>query len=244
MRADSDVFSLNLQNSIMFGFQLRREIKAGEVLTFLAIIGSLITLTINWRQERERNEKEQANLVRIAASEAWDKLDRWREISSSYQDLDPIFVETSEILKKEKDNRAARDFLWRSLISSKAKNDHQILEEKLEQASAKLYSYDPGLYIVFTCAIKKLKETREAAFGELLNGTQEATLADSPTDWPHTEVLGNNLRKVLSDYRQNLQNGVDPTLKQTRSILFEIIGRTDDEINSRTFKSIEIDLCK
>jgi hypothetical protein len=232
------------EESTVLRFQLSREVKLGEVLTSLTVIVSLITLTINWALERQKNQKEQANLVRIAASESWDKLDRWREISSSYQDLDPIFVETSEILKREKDDRAARDFLWKNLINSKAKNDRQILEEKLEQASAKLYSYDPELYKVFACTIRKLREAREEAFSHLLNGTQDVILESNPKDWHRTELIGNNLRGVLGDYRRKLQDSIAPPLEQTRSVLFQIIRRKDDEINSRDVQPTEIDLCK
>ena len=82
----------------MFGLKLKQEISIGEILTSLTILISLVTLSINWTLERKKNQAEQANQIRVAASEAWDKIDRWREISSSYIDLDPIFVETSELL--------------------------------------------------------------------------------------------------------------------------------------------------
>lgn len=222
----------------MLGLHLKREVTVGEILTSLTILISLVAVSINWVADRKKERKGQADQIRVAASESWDKLDRWREISSSYQDFEPIFEDTSDVLKKTKDVIAARDFLRKSLTNVRAKNDRLILEERLEEASAKLYGYNPEMYRVFSCTLKQLKEAREKAFNGLLDNTQDIILHVDRGDWDNTAVVTNRFREALFDYRQTLQNSLGAPLEQTRAPLFQVIGLSDDEILNGNVKTI------
>ncbi len=94
--------------------QLDWSIKVGDILTTLTIIVSVAALVVTWTKDRNARETAQADIVRTAAATAITQLDRWQSLNSSlYQELQPEFITTSEMLSKQYDVTKVRDYLWK-----------------------------------------------------------------------------------------------------------------------------------
>jgi len=94
----------------MFGFKAKKEINIGEILTFLSIIISVIALMVSWSKDREIQRREQANKIRVEAAKVLAKIERWKELQLwFYQEIEQIFVETSEKLSENKNIVSTRD---------------------------------------------------------------------------------------------------------------------------------------
>ena len=89
-------------------------IKVSDLLTSITIVVSVIALLISWSKDREAKLTEQANRVRIAAATAIAKLDRWQALQlSMYRELQPTYVEMSELLTDRYDVQRVRDQFWK-----------------------------------------------------------------------------------------------------------------------------------
>ena len=96
--------------------QFDRTIKAGDILTSITVMLSVIALVLSLAKDRATRVSDQANKVRAAAASAIVKLDRWQAVQlSMYQELQPTFVELSEELAKRYDVVATRDKFWRQV---------------------------------------------------------------------------------------------------------------------------------
>jgi hypothetical protein len=96
-----------------------RTIKISDLLTSLTILVSVITLTVSWSKDRLTREKEQADRVRSAAAKTLTQLDRWQALQLSiFRELQPVFVETSEMLVDNYKGRAL-PLAWRVRQSPK-----------------------------------------------------------------------------------------------------------------------------
>lgn len=81
--------------------QFDRTIKAGDILSSLTVLLSVVALVLSLSKDRAVRVTDQANKVRTAAASVIVKLDRWQAVQlSMYQDLQPVFVELSEDLAK------------------------------------------------------------------------------------------------------------------------------------------------
>ena len=217
----------------MFDLVLTREIKIGDILTFLTIIVSVIALLSVWLKEMQIRNKEKADKVRTAAAKTVAKLERWKELSLwFYKDIQPIFVETSEILIKKYDVFVARDFLWKMLNIARKNTAQRILDEEIEIAYVELYGYYPAIYDEFTSLIKKLKDLEEDAFWDLILTTQDEILLfkDCPVHEYRTATLGNNLRASCNKKRESFQNKIETEIKPINDILVNLILKSDEDI--------------
>jgi hypothetical protein len=129
---------------ISMPFKIDPTVEVGDILTSLSIVISVIALLTAWSKDRYLRRKEQANKVRNAAAKTLAKLERWRGLSLwIFQDIQSLFVETSEILARDFDFILARDFLWGKLNDARLKTFQRILDEEIEIAYVDLYSYHP-----------------------------------------------------------------------------------------------------
>jgi len=100
---------------------LNKEVELTHVLTLITILISAIALTLSWSRDRKVRIRSQANAIRTAAANTLTKLDRWQTIQLSlYDELQPVFVETSEMFSKEISATEIRDHLWKTVAHKKA----------------------------------------------------------------------------------------------------------------------------
>src|SRR5207244_800003 len=113
--------------------------------------------------------------IRHAASFVIAKLERWRQLSLGFfADIQPLFVDVDVQLVKERDKKAATNFLWRGLTVAHAEISRRILEEEIEIAYADLYGYNTKARELFAEAAKRLRMLYERNFKKVLTETDAA----------------------------------------------------------------------
>lgn len=143
--------------------------KVSDVLTSLTIVVSVVALLIAWSKDRTVRQTEQADRVRAAAAKALTKLDRWQALQLSvYQELQPIFVETSEALQQKYDIVKVRDQLWKAINAERTRIASKILEEQIETAYADLLSHFPAARAKFVDAFTNLSDIEKQHNYQLL----------------------------------------------------------------------------
>ena len=121
-------------------------IKIGDLLTMATIVVSVTALLISWSKDRDSRQKEQANQVRVAVGTAVAKLDRLQALHlSAFQELQPVFVDTGEMLTRDFNVVAARDFLVKSINGQRTKIVGKALDEHIETAYIGLFSHFPAI---------------------------------------------------------------------------------------------------
>src|SRR5438876_1156154 len=119
---------------------LDKTIKASDLLTSVTIIVSVVALVITWTKDRDVRVREQADRVRTAAAKTLAKLERWQILQLSlYDQLQPVFVETSEMLEKEFNVIGTRDYLWKQINAQHTSISAKVLEEGFETAYVDLF---------------------------------------------------------------------------------------------------------
>ena len=216
-------------------FTLTREIKVGDILTSLSILISATVLLRAWAKDRRDREKELADKIRNAAAKTLAKLDRWQELSLwFFHYTQPLFVETSEMLIKDFDIVAARDYFWKKANEARVNISGRILDEEIEIAYVELYGYHPGVNSLFVKTIKELKEKEEAVFYDFIESSQETIKSYLSKKASYQSAqLGNDLREIAFHFGSMLREKTDTTLKPIREFLVDIISKSDAEILKR-----------
>ena len=211
------------------------EISFGDILTFLSIIISVVALLNVWANEKQIRNKEKADRVRTAASKTLAKIERWKELTLwYYQAIQPTFVETSELLAKDFDIIASRDFLWKRLFNARIDTAQRILEEEIEIAYVELYGYYPVIYDEFVSTLKMLKGEEEIAFNSLILATQKDVMSfEGRKDEYTTAMLGNDLRDTCRKHSESFQKKIEIILEPIHDLLVRLISESDIEILKR-----------
>jgi hypothetical protein len=215
-----------------------RTIKISDVLTSLTILISVITLAISWSKDRLTREKEQADRVRSAAAKTLTKLDRWQALQLSiFRELQPTFVETSEMLVADFNVIKVRDHLWKTINMQRTRIAAQVLEEHIETAYVDLLAHFPTVRSVFLHAFIRLKKAESHIMEAFLNGTQDDVLAfHEQKNQYTTAMLGNALRTTAAKHSEQLETETNQIIQPVREFLFDIIGKADREILTVTPK--------
>lgn len=217
------------------GFTLTREIKVGDILTSLSILISAIILVRAWTKDRADRNKELADKIRTAAAKTLAKIDRWQELSLwFFQYTQPLFVETSEMLIKDFDVIAARDYFWKKTNEARVNISGKILEEEIEVAYVELYGYHPAVYKLFVKVVSELKEKEEVVFYDFIEYSQDTirSYVNKKASYQSSE-LGNDLREIAFHFNLILKEKTDITLKPIRRFLVDIVSKSDVEILKR-----------
>jgi hypothetical protein len=213
-------------------YTINPEIKAGDVLTSLSILISLVALLIAWAKDRKIRRKEQADRVRTAAAQIVAKLERWKELNMwLFQAIQPSLVKTSEIFTDDFNIVTARDYLWKELNAVRLQTQEKILNEQIEMAYVELYGYDPRVHDLFVSTLESLKQKESLLFNKLLSATQidVKCFIDKEAEYT-TDSLGNALRKTCYDHAQILKAEVKYTINPIHTYLYRLISATDREI--------------
>lgn len=216
-------------------FKLDRTIKANDVLTSLTIIISVLALLCSWQKDRDARTRAEANQVRTAAATTLVKLDRWQNLHRSlYSELQPIYVETSEMLLKNFDIISARDYLWKQINTQRTHIATHVLEEKIETAYVDLFAYYPSARGSFLSAIANLKKAEEVAVSRLLDDTQAAVMSFEGKNAGYTTaMLGNALRTAASPIEENFLANSNQALALIRDELYTVIASEDEMLLNR-----------
>lgn len=194
----------------------------------------VVALLISWSKDRTARETEQADRVRAAAAKALTKLDRWQVLQLSfYQELQPVFVETSEALHQKYDVVKVRDQLWKTINAERTRIASKILEEQIETAYADLLSHFPVARAKFVDAFTKLSDIENNVTTRFLGGTEADVLGFEGRQKQYTTaMLGNALRATAVKHRDELRFKTNAVIQPVREYLFGVIANTDGELLS------------
>ncbi len=213
-------------------FYIKPEITVGDILTLVTILITLYTLYSAWVQSKRIREKELATNIRNACANVLGKLERWRELNLSiFENAQPLYVETSEMLEKNQNVIKTRDYLWKSLNAARNEIRHTVLEEKLESAYTDLYGYSPQLVDGFTHALEQLKTVENAVFTAFLAKTQ-----DSVMDWQSklnqytSAMLGNELRELAAQHGEQFEKNTHTAIAPLKQKLTELLRESDQAL--------------
>jgi hypothetical protein len=207
-------------------------IRISDILTFLTIFVSVIALTISWSKDRYSREKEQADRVRAAMGKTLAKLDRWKIIQLSiFQELQPVFIETSEMLTKNYDVIEVRDYLWKNINSLRTLMAAKVLEEQIETAYVDLFSHFPAIRDIFLNTLIQLEACEAKILDSFIEATQDNVLSFEDKENVYTSaMLGNALRATAFEYSSRFKANVDQIMHPVKNFLFEAVVKSDKEI--------------
>ena len=209
-----------------------RSIKLGDVLTSLTILVSVIALIISWSKDRLTREMEQADKVRAAAAKALVQFDRWQFLNSSiYQELQPTFVETSEMLQDDFDVAKARDYLWKTIDSRQTQIASKILDEKILTAYIDLLSHFPASRDHFLKVFEQLRLVEEDVSGKFIEASQKDVLSFQGRQQDYSSaMLGNALRITAAKHKKELDEKSTETVRPVQQFLFDVIAKSNKEL--------------
>jgi predicted signal transduction protein with EAL and GGDEF domain len=212
--------------------KLDRTLKVSDMLTSLTIIVSAIALIISWGKDRDIREREQANQVRNAAGQTLAKLERWQSLQLSiFDELQPEFVETSEMLAKDYDIIGTRDHLWKSINAQRATIKTKVVSEQIEIAYIDLFTRLPAIRELFLSSLNDAKLEQEKNVGSFLTATQKDVMdLEGKKDIYTSAMLGNALRATASDHRVSLETTTNKILEPIRRCLFDVVSTSDWKI--------------
>ncbi len=209
-----------------------RTVKIGDLLTIMTIIMSVVVLLVSLSKDRDLKRKEQADKVRTSVAVAITKLDRWQALQLSvFQELQPVFVEASEMLAKDFNIVAPRDFLWKSINAHRARISGKILDEQIESAYVGLFSHFHAIREQFLITLNQLKQEEKKAHDHLLKATQRDILSfEEKKKGYQSAMLGDALRASAKMSEEQLEEGITRLMKPLRDFLLDVISKPDAEI--------------
>jgi hypothetical protein len=214
------------------GLKIEKTVSIRDFLTTLAIVVSVLALVNTLKQDQFLRQKEQADRVRNAAALTLAKLERLQTLYGSfYLELQPIFVETSEMLARDFDITSTRDFLWKKANEIHFSVLERIIEEEIEVAYTSLYGYHPAVRELFQSALQKLKREEESTYWQFQSDSQAVifSFADRQKDY-QTAELGNALRDTAFHYETIQDEKSREVLEHIIGFLSDLVLMTDREI--------------
>lgn len=210
--------------------RLDKTIKASDLLTSVTIIVSVIALVVTWTKDRDTMVREQADRVRVAAAKTLAKLERWQTLQLSlYDQLQPVFVETSEMLDKEFNVIGTRDYLWKQINEKHTRILAKVLEEGFETAYVDLFAYYPSIRQTFLEVIVSLRAAEQTALESLLLDTQGAVMSfEGKKSTYSTAQLGNALRGAAIHARDRFVKDTNSALILIQDQLYTLISMQDE----------------
>ena len=207
-------------------------VKFGDILTSVTIIVSVSALVYSWSQDRATRETANADRIRDIAAVAVTQLDRWQLLNKSlYQELQPIFVETSELLLEEFDVAKARDYMWKKTNEKRTQIQAKILDEKIFTYYIKLMPYFPEIREQYASTLEQLQALEESTSEQFLGLMERDVLsfADDEESYQSPD-LGNALRATAGKHEERLSSQFDQITGPVRSHLLRIVTMANDAI--------------
>lgn len=209
-----------------------KNIQAGELLTALTVLISFVALLTTLWKEIHANRSTQVDRIRAAAAKTLGKLERWRDLALwYYEDIQPLFVATSNMLAQEFDVAKARDYLWSELGAARNKSKQRIVDESIETAYVELASYFPGIYQVFSTTLGAMKDVEEGRYVDLVQLCQMTVLQYSERKEGYVPpMLGNDLRGACAHVRSLFFTQVSEASAPIHDFLVALIAQSDARI--------------
>ncbi len=219
----------------MSSFQLNLQLTLGEILTFIIIVISVVSILIALNKDRHLRRKEQADKVRHAAGVIIAKLERWCELGLRYfEDVQPIITEADIKLVKEQNLTDVRDFLWHELVNLRNKTFQRILDEQIETAYADLYGYDPRIQELFVEVVSRFKQLDQDIYMQVLMQTQENVFQLKETKKAfYSAQLGNKLRETSASLGKQYMMLTSWIVAPFRNEMIKLIKASDSEVVNR-----------
>lgn len=216
-------------------FHIKPEITVGDILTLVTILITLYTLYSAWMQSKRLREKELATNIRNACANVLGKLERWRELNVAlFENAQPLYVETSEMLEKNQNVIKTRDYLWKNLNAARNAIRHTVLEEKLESSYTDLYGYSPQLVDRFITVLSELKEVEKAVFSDFLEKSQQNVMDYQNKLGQYTSaMLGNELRELAAQCSEAFEHNATTAIEPLKQKLTELLREPDQNIINR-----------
>jgi hypothetical protein len=209
-----------------------KTIKAGDLLTSVTVIVSVLTLVNTLSRDRTARESEQAIKVRTTAAAAVTRLDRWQALQvSRYNELQLTAIELSELFQEKRDAILTRDALWKKVVESRSRVARQILDEQLGTGYSDLIAYFPAARPKYIAAFAELAKVEEQNTGDFLSEAEQAIINLRRANSTHqTADLGNTLRAVAMLHEASLKERSDKVLKPVREYLLEVIASDNERL--------------
>lgn len=207
-------------------------IKVSDILTSVTLAVSVIALLLSLAKDRDTKVTEQANRVRTAAALAITKLDRWQALQLSlYQEMQPTFVELSELLAERFEVQYVRDQLWKQVNVVRTGIAQKVLDEQLGMAYSDLLSHFPAARGMFTEAFSKLSAIESEVTQNYLGASEQAILGlEGQRKVYTTPTLGNALRQAATSHSNEFRGKSEAVIAPVRDYLFRVISMPDSKI--------------
>jgi hypothetical protein len=157
-------------------------------------------------KDRELRVRDQANAVRISASDIIYLVDRLSSLPLlALARLQTTFVETSERMVEAGAWQPIepRDFLWKRIVEEQQHIEEAICDGNLNVLAGHYFADDRGMRERYAALVHELRDTRTALFHGLLDATQGDVLFFlDKEDAYQTAQLGNRLRATAEVWRQ------------------------------------------
>jgi len=212
--------------------KFNKEIRLSDLLTLVTIIVSVVALTVTWSKDRVTRETEQSDKVRSAAALALTKLDRWQLLNLSvYQKLQPVFVETSELLLEDFDIYKTRDHLWKKINEERVGVANKVLDEQIMTSYFDLLAHFPETRSRFVELFKSLRAIEDSVSTSFLAESEGNVLSLTGHQDTYTSAtLGNALRRTALKHKGRFQQESNESIEPVRQFLFGVISKSNQEI--------------
>lgn len=207
-------------------------IKFGDILTSLTILVSVAALLVSWSKDRTASETEQADLVRSAAARALTQIDRWQLLNLAlYQQLQPVFVETSESLSQDFNVIRARDHLWKEIDARRTAISQKILDEEILTSYVSLLSHFPEARKQSISLFQQLNAIEEKTSSSFLEASQQDVLKlEERRDGYTSAMLGNALRTTAQTFKEKFRQETVIVITPAKEFLLDVIAKSNSDI--------------
>lgn len=238
----------NSSENRLYGF-IDPTVKVGDFLTTLTIFITVGSLAWTLRNDAKSRKAEQANKMKSLAVNIIGKWVQWTEISFLIFELsDAIFVDTSELLKKEfKHPERARGFMWKELRIQRSRLLDKALKYDLTEGYGDGVRNNPYIGQFYDLIIKRLKEEEEAMFkiGLLQNSAHRLNVHFRRGEENYDVAkLRNDLADDANEVKDLYAKQIESIVKNPKLRLDELINGDDksvlDDSNLRKCLSIKL----
>lgn len=214
----------------------------GDLLTSASVLVAALTLYLSFAQSRVQRRRDVADAVRTAAADMLATLERYALLPKALSEhAQGLVVSVSQMVAGSSEPvevEHARDSLWTGLIEAWETTRSAQHAEGVEKAHVRLYGHRPDAYDGVAHAIGSLDASAAACFDALLTSSQRVMTGYIRKDRTsiHSAQVGNELRRCLQQYDNDLEAAAAATLGSVRIRLQAIIAADDGQAADRAWR--------
>lgn len=173
---------------------------------------------------------QQANEIRAATARTWEGLDRWREISLSlFDELQPVFVQTSMDLANSGNKTLARDNLYKEIRIVRLRKLREMQADRVFVAYTSMYRFNPSIRPYFETIANELRAIDLEMLDSVL-GETEANVLSADDKTKVTAFLGNKLRASANKIKEHYEARIRAVLASPERFLNNLIMLPDAKL--------------